>query len=345
MLESFKGARLGIFIFIGTVLIVLAIFLVGSKDLLFQETFKMKTYFSTIEGLKSGASVRLSGIDVGTVSDIRITDDPTGRVEVEMNINSDVRKFIRVTTRATIETEGLVGNKLIVLTIGENNAPLVEDNGYIQSKSPVSMSQIMDEAQSSLSYVRQITEDFAQIVDKVNKGEGTIGMLINDESLYKNTQRLTFTADKSLNNINTKLEDITNIVTGVVKGFDQVVVGLDSVINEVDGVVKSVRNGEGILGALIADNSAKDSVTAMIGNLVRTTEGAKLGAERFAESMEALKHNWLFKSYFEERGYWDGSDQDRALDEKLKEINDRTEILEQRINELKQLEDKAEARR
>jgi phospholipid/cholesterol/gamma-HCH transport system substrate-binding protein len=345
MFESFKGARLGIFIFIGTVLIVLAIFLVGSKDLLFQDTFKMKTYFTSIEGLKKGASVRLSGIDVGTVSDIRITDDPTGRVEVEMDVTSEVRKFIRVTTRATIETEGLVGNKLIVLTIGENDAPLIEDNGYIQSKSPVSMSQIMDEAQSSLSYVRQITEDFAQIVDKVNKGEGTIGMLINDEELYTNTRKLTSTADRSLNNINTKLEDITNIVTGVVKGVDKVVVGLDSVITEIDGVVSDVRGGQGVLGALIADNSARDSVTAMIGNLVKTTEGAKLGAERFAESMEALKHNWLFKSYFEERGYWDVSDQDKALDEKLKEINDRTEILEQRINELKQLEDKAEARK
>jgi len=65
MAKGLKGARLGIFTFVGSVILVLGIFLIGNKDLLFQETFELKAYFPTVEGLRVGAPVRLTGIDVG----------------------------------------------------------------------------------------------------------------------------------------------------------------------------------------------------------------------------------------------------------------------------------------
>ena len=73
-------------------------------------------------------------------------------------------------------------------------------------------------------------------------------------------------------------------------------------------------------------------------NIVVVTEEAKTSASRLSENMEALKHNWLFKSYFEERGYWDKEDFENQIDEKITELNDKIKLLDEKILELKSLE-------
>ncbi|MCK7516750.1 MAG: MlaD family protein [Ignavibacteriales bacterium] len=86
MIKDLSGAKLGIFIFIGSTLLVIGIFLLGNKEALFRPTFTVKAYFSNIEGLRNGAPVRLGGIDVGSVKDIEIVKDTTGKVEVSMRL-------------------------------------------------------------------------------------------------------------------------------------------------------------------------------------------------------------------------------------------------------------------
>ena len=93
MFKHFEGARLGLFVFLGTVLLVVAIFLVGNKESLFIKSVYIKSYFTTVEGLRTGAPVRLSGLDIGSVSNIRLVEDTTGRVEVTMRIDTDRQKW------------------------------------------------------------------------------------------------------------------------------------------------------------------------------------------------------------------------------------------------------------
>ena len=95
MFKNLANAKLGIFIFLGSTLLVILIFLLGNKDQLFTSTFTVKAYFKNTEGLRNGASVRFGGIDVGAVKGIRITNDTTGRVEVSMRIVDDVNRFIK----------------------------------------------------------------------------------------------------------------------------------------------------------------------------------------------------------------------------------------------------------
>jgi phospholipid/cholesterol/gamma-HCH transport system substrate-binding protein len=88
----------------------------------------------------------------------------------------------------------------------------------------------------------------------------------------------------------------------------------------------------------VSDKSAYDSVKAIINNLIITANQARIGAERFADNMEALKHNWLFKGYFEKRGYWERSEYEKELNLKLEEIKRQQKELEKRIQELRELE-------
>jgi phospholipid/cholesterol/gamma-HCH transport system substrate-binding protein len=328
MFKNLSGARLGLFVFLGTILLVLAIFLVGNKESLFTPTFTAKAMFKNIEGLRIGAPVRMSGIDVGSVSNIEIAPDTSGRVIVSMRIQSSVREFIRLDSKASIETEGLVGNKIVVVTVGSTSSKIVSDGGFMLSRTPLSIAQIIEESQGTLNYIKEITKNFSEIILKINNGEGTIGRLINDEDLYNAATQLTLSADKSLNSITTRLNQISDLIVDATGEFQKIGVQIDSVVVRVDELVKGVQEGKGV----------NDSIKVIMANLLSMTQGIKTGAMKFAENMEALKHNWLFKSYFEERGYWDLGSYEKGIDLKLQELKDRTKVLDEKIKELQNLE-------
>jgi phospholipid/cholesterol/gamma-HCH transport system substrate-binding protein len=338
MLRSFKGARLGIFTFIGTVLLIIGIFVIGSKHLLFREAFELKAYFQTVEGLRIGAPVRLTGIDVGAVKSIDFLADTVSKIIVTMRINSDVQQFIKKDSKASIETEGLVGNKVLIISGGSAQVPHVENGDFISVKMPMTYAEIIEETQGILSYIKEITKEFSTILVKVNEGEGTIGQLINDKRLYRSIDQATQTANITMLGLTQSLEDVTGVVTELGRSVVEVITGVDTVIKRIDNLVVRVNQGEGVLGALISDKSGYDSVKAIINNLIITSNEARLGAERFAENMEALKHNWLFKGYFEKRGYWERAEYEKELDQKLEEIKTQRKELEKQINELRELE-------
>ncbi len=340
MLKHFEGAKLGIFIFIGTVLLVLAIFLVGNKESIFTESITVKTYFSDVAGLRTGAAVRLSGMNIGNVSNIQLVPDTTGRVEVTMRINKELRQFVRLDSEASIETEGLVGSKIVSITPGSSDMEIISDGGVIQAKAPLSISKIIEETQGVIGYLKSLTKDLSEIVAKVNQGEGTIGKIVNDDELYYAAVNITHSADSSLVKMTGKLNEITDFIVGLGSGVESIVANVDSSVADIKGLISTVENGEGVLGALISDRSSYDSIKTVIYNLVETTENAKKGTESFIENMEALKHNWLFKGYFEERGYWKKEDFESRIDRKIDSLKTTTSKLERQLKELNKLKQK-----
>lgn len=340
MLKQLEGARLGIFIFFGTVLLVLSIFLLGSKEKLFTTTSEVRAHFSQIEGLKSGAPVRLSGYDIGSVSSISFSGDSTGKVEVKMRIDNDLKHFIHLDSEAAIETEGLVGKKIVTITAGSAEAPVISDGGVIRSKNPVNVSAIIEETQSIMANIKDLSKDFSEIFAKINQGEGSIGKLVNDDALYKSVVTLTRSADKSMGIITTRLDEIADIIVKTSGSMKSIIGNIDSATVDVRNLVHRVNNGEGILGTLIGDKKIADSVKTMIKNLVRTSDDARIATSSLAENMEALKHNWLFKSYFEERGYWNRSEYEKAIDLQLTELKKQQDILDKKMKELKELENR-----
>lgn len=341
MATKMPSVRLGIFIFLGTVLIAVAIFMVGQKSSLFSSTFTVNAFFKDIQGLKSGATVRLSGIDVGNVSDVEIVNDTTGRVRVQMSLNTDVTRFIRTDTKATIETEGLVGNKVVVLIIGSSNAEQVKDGGTIQAEEPISFAQIIDQTEGIMKYTKEMTKNLADIVGKVNKGEGTIGKVINDDQLYYQAVDLTKRADESLKNISKELNEVTALFDRLGSGVQNVVTNVNNTVADLDTIVMGVKHGKGVLGQLMVKGSPLDTtIYSIMASLQKTSQDARLASSRLAENMEALKHNWLFKGYFEERGYWDKAEYEDQINSSLKDLKDKIKIIDQKIETLKKLQQK-----
>jgi phospholipid/cholesterol/gamma-HCH transport system substrate-binding protein len=175
--QKFK-IRLGLFIAGGLALFVLAIFIIGKQKNLFNPVFKLTTSFSNVSGLQVGNNIRFSGITVGTVDNIRITNDST--VKVDMLIRRDVRKFIKSDSEVAIGSEGLIGDKLLVITQGTTDAPVVKEGQHLASAEPVELDAIMASLQGTVVNAEFVSLQLAEIMFKINNGRGTLGRLIQD---------------------------------------------------------------------------------------------------------------------------------------------------------------------
>lgn len=192
--QNFK-IRLGLFIIGGLVIFVIAVFIIGKQEHLFDPVFKISTSFHNVSGLETGSNIRYSGINVGTVNNIKIINDTT--VRVDMLIKRSVQQFIKDDCEAGIGSAGIIGDRILIITQGSQDAPLVKDGAYIGSKEPVETDAIMESTQITAYNAEIITGQLAEIMIKINSGNGTLGRLIQDSTIADNLDRTIVNLRKS----------------------------------------------------------------------------------------------------------------------------------------------------
>ncbi|MGA3243214.1 MAG: MlaD family protein [Bacteroidota bacterium] len=333
--------RVGIFVILGGAAVVVGIFLVGKEEGLFRESFHVSSYFNTIEGLRTGASVRLSGVDVGIVDKITIAPQ-NNKVRIDLKLRKGVKSFIKKDSYAAIEQEGLVGSKYVSLSVGSSGSDEVSDGDILLSKEPFRLSVIIEDAQGMIANTRQATAEFTRILAAVNAGHGTLGKLITDEDVYNALKRATAQADSSLRktaeefaNIPKFISGVSENLYGVTRNVEKLLFDVDSTVVNVRDIVGKINKGEGTLGALVVERNIYDSLMVIVRKGISMAEAARDGADRFDENMEALRHNWFFKGYFEDRGYWDKAEYEKELDAKIAELKKLEEKLNKQSEELK----------
>ena len=191
---NFK-ARLGLFVLAGIVLFVLAIFLIGRQKNLFDPVFRLSTAFYNVSGLQVGNNVRFSGINVGTVERITLINDTT--VRVDMIVKKSVQKFIKNDGEATIGSEGIVGDRILVITQGSTEAGSVKDQEFILSVEPVETDAIITSLAVTAVNFEMISGELAEIMININQGNGTLGRLIQDSTIAENINRTIINLRKS----------------------------------------------------------------------------------------------------------------------------------------------------
>lgn len=181
--QKFK-VRLGLFVAGGLAIFVFAIFIIGKQKNLFNPVFTVNSTFYNVSGLQVGNNIRFSGINVGTVDNITIINDST--VRVFMMIRKEVKQFIKSDCKAAIGSEGLIGDKLIIITQGTTDAPLVIEGQQLESEEPVEMDALMTSLKVTVDNAAVISYQLAEIMIKVNSGTGTLGRLIRDSTIAGN---------------------------------------------------------------------------------------------------------------------------------------------------------------
>jgi len=203
--QKFK-IRLGLFILIGLSLFVLAIFIIGKQRNLFNPVFKINSTFYNVSGLQVGNNVRLFGINVGTVDQIIIINDST--VRVDMLIRSDVKRFIKKDSEIAIGSEGLIGDRLLIITQGSTDADIVNNGDFLISEEPVETDAIMASLRLTAGNAEIISQELAEIMLKINSGKGTLGRLIQDSTISANFNQTMVNLNKSSKGLNENMEAV-----------------------------------------------------------------------------------------------------------------------------------------
>jgi phospholipid/cholesterol/gamma-HCH transport system substrate-binding protein len=176
--------RLGIFVSIAITLFIAGIYFIGQRQQLFSTTFHISGIFKDISGLQVGNNVRFSGINVGTIENIQQITDST--VRVDMMIDEHSRKFIKKSAKAIIGSDGLMGNKIVLIISGTGNNAVIVDNDIIETIRPVTMDDILLKIKVTSDNAENITDNLAAIMKNIREGKGTIGKLFMDNEFAQN---------------------------------------------------------------------------------------------------------------------------------------------------------------
>jgi phospholipid/cholesterol/gamma-HCH transport system substrate-binding protein len=200
-----RVARLGVFIVVTLAVLVAGVFIIGSKQYLFQSTYKLKAQFENVAGLAEGADVQVGGVHSGTVTGILLPSKPGEKVSVVMELARSTRQIIKQDSVASIETEGLLGNQYLAISFGSAGQGDVKDGQTIQSEPPLEMADllkktngILDTSQQAILNVTQATAHLNSVSAKIDSGQGSVGALVNDKGLYLNLEHTASTMNATM---------------------------------------------------------------------------------------------------------------------------------------------------
>jgi phospholipid/cholesterol/gamma-HCH transport system substrate-binding protein len=216
-LSATQKMKTGGLVLVGFILLVLAVFFIGSQKNLFDSTFRVHVKYTNVSGLQSGNFVRFTGINVGTVESIRILNDST--VMVTLAIQKSVQQFIKKDAWASIGSDGLMGDKIVLIEHGSDTAPVVQDNGFLDGDDPVEMSSILARMGDVADNATILTGNLAEIVYKINNGEGSLGRLINSDQLARNLEGTMASTQQTVQSIRKGAEGFSDNMEAVKSNF------------------------------------------------------------------------------------------------------------------------------
>jgi phospholipid/cholesterol/gamma-HCH transport system substrate-binding protein len=189
-----QSLRLGLFIILTLAVLAIGIFLIGSKESMWQSSYVVKAEFANAGGLNESADVRVGGIREGSVQHIQLPRDPKGKVTVVMSLGEGTKDIVRADSEAAIKSEGLLGDKYVEISFGSSEAEKVKGGEILKSIPPLDISDILsktnyilDSAKVAVDHVQEAAGNISEITAKLNQGKGSAGAFLNDKTMYTET--------------------------------------------------------------------------------------------------------------------------------------------------------------
>ncbi len=312
MEQNFRNIRLGLFVIIGTVFLVVALYFIGNNQNMFGSKFSIHAVFKNVSGLQKGNNIRFSGINIGTVKSIKMINDTS--VLVSFVIKEDMNQFIRRNAVASLGTDGLLGNRIINIIPRNGNGGLIRDGDTLQVYHGIDEDEMFSLLEQTNYNVAVITSSLVEILKDVQDGKGTVGRFFSDSVLTgqihetvlnlnassKRAVSILDALEKSIDRVNTGRGTIGMLLndTTLAKRIDQIFEELHAGTQNVERISLAVkqmldqaRAGRGLTGSIISDST-------MVNKLEESLENIRQGTEAFSENMQAMKHHFLFRGYY-----------------------------------------------
>lgn len=317
-MRSTKNTRaivIGIFVFIAVAIFVVCVLTLGGQKKSFVKAISVKAVFDDVNGLQKGNNVWFSGVKVGTVKTIDFT--PDAHVQVLMNVEEQVTRFIRRDAFAKISTDGLIGNKIIVIYGGTAAQSPIASGDVLRVEKAVSTEEMINTLQSNNKNLLAITADVKTITANLAGGQGTLGHLLTDQSLLTSMQSAVATLNRAsvnaeklsiglsayaarLHTKGTLMNDLvtdTTIFSSVRSTLAQLQVVSDAataVVKDLKHTSEDLVDSSNAVGVLLRDPASAEGLKATIQNL-------QSGTKKLDENMEALQHNFLLRGFFKKK--------------------------------------------
>lgn len=305
--------NVGIFVVVGTILLIIALYFVGTRQHLFSKNIQLSAIFTDVSGLQVGNNVRYSGVNVGTVKKIEMKAE--GKIWVEMSIDEKSSRFIKRDAVASIASDGLVGSLVVNIVPGEDKAAkMVVSGDQIAIKTKVSVDEILETFSKTNESAALITSDLAKITHQVVGGKGALGAILSDPSLENDLRRSIAALKRTSEGTNLAMAQVNTIISKIDydqsaaavllsdpksrKQIQDVFANLEKSSEDINKVTKSlnayvteIKTGRGSLNYIAKDEG-------LVKNIDSTVINVKEATDKLNQNMEALKHNFLFRGYF-----------------------------------------------
>ena len=321
-MKSTKNSRpvvVGIFILLGIVILVVAVFTLGGQKKTFVKGYTVNAVFDDVNGLQAGNNVWLSGVKIGTVH--RISFYNNTKVLVALNLDKSIAQHIRKDAFAKIGSESFIGNKIVVIYGGTNATPQMPENGFLNVEKATSTDEMLATLQSNNQNLLAITSSFKSISRKIDSGTGTIGYLLNDQTTAKRLNASMGSLQTTMNNfrsasqtsrevlanlsafterLNTQgslanklATDTTlfNVLKGTLTQLRDVTTTAAQITDNLKAASDRLHDTTSVPGILLNDVQAGAAVKNTLMNL-------ETGSQKLNEDLEAVQHNFLLKGYF-----------------------------------------------
>lgn len=310
-------AMVGMFVAIGSILIFIITFLLGQENSLFESTTRLYIAFEDVGGLKPGSQVRLAGVNIGIVRNIEfapVLDDK--KLHVEIQVRNAMMPRIREDSIATIGSKGLLGDKVIEISIGSGEKPPLKENSYVQSEEPTDMFKILEEGgalishgadvakdlkkaireiatEDTINHVKGVIESLDNIFNEVETGDGVVHGLVYDKSvqvdvkaIVNNVRTATVKLNRSVEHVEDILNEVRNgqgTVHGLIYDSDgkKIVENLRAASGTISELVTAIKDGNGMLHTLIYEEDKE--------NIIRNLEDATFNIKKMASYIESGK--------------------------------------------------------
>lgn len=307
-----RAIIVGLFIFIGIGIFITVVLTLGDQRKTFVKTFTLRSVFEDVGGLQKGNNIWYSGVKVGTVK--KIDFNPNSQVEVTMSIETKMKSLIRKDAKAKIGSDGLIGNKIVVIYGGTSAFQTVVNNDSLQGVSSIKSDDMLAMLQENNKNLLAITGNFKLMSQKIKDGEGTIGSLINDPALANNLKATvanfkaasvkTGAVIAGLDNFAAKLNApggfANQLVTDtmIIRNMRATVTQLHQAANnanqftsDLKKVSKDLDKGNSAIGVLLHDETVASDLRSTIRNL-------NTSSQKLDQDLEAVQHNFLLRGFF-----------------------------------------------
>ncbi len=312
--KRIANAKLGLVVIASLMFLVFSLYMIGKNQNIFGRSFTITAVVENVNGLVPGNNVRFQGMDVGTVKSVEMMGDTS--IHITLLVHKSMQSFIKKNALTSINTDGLMGNKILQILPQEEYAEAIEEGDILYPAKQIETDEILEKLSASGKYLELTLINLAEITEKLNESEAIWEVLsdpdlsadlkgavrefrlagANASAMAKAGKELVLTLEQGDGLVNNLFTDslMNENFEKSLEQLEQTSADAAEMMVSMKNFVQNIQKGEGTAGLILSDSAFRKQ-------MVLTLENIESATYKLNENMEAMKSNFLFRKYYKDQ--------------------------------------------